>query len=250
MTEVLNDAEISDNKGVNIPDVILPIDALTNKDKSDLIKALDMGVDWVALSFVQQAEDIHKLKKMIGNKALIMAKIEKPSAVKNIDAIVNAADGIMIARGDLGVEMPTEQVPIAQKNIIRRCRHFGKPVIVATQMLESMIDNLVQIGHNVSIGENCVIAAMVGISGSTKIGNNVLIGGKVGFSGHLNIGNNVKIAAQSGVQSDIKNNETVQGSPAFTISEYKRAYVLFRQLPKLNSLVNNIEKKVFKLFDK
>ena len=143
VTEVLNDAEISNNKGVNIPDVILPIDALTNKDKSDLMKALDMGVDWVALSFVQQAEDIHKLKKMIGSKALIMAKIEKPSAVKNIDAIVNAADGIMIARGDLGVEMPTEQVPIAQKNIIRRCRHFGKPVIVATQMLESMIDNLV-----------------------------------------------------------------------------------------------------------
>jgi pyruvate kinase len=143
ITEILNDAEISNNKGVNIPDVILPIDALTKKDKSDLIKALDMGVDWVALSFVQQAEDIIKLKKIIGNKALVMAKIEKPSAVKNIDDIVNVADGIMIARGDLGVEMPTEQVPIAQKNIIRRCRHFGKPVVVATQMLESMINNLV-----------------------------------------------------------------------------------------------------------
>ncbi len=85
-----------------------------------------MGVDWVALSFVQQAEDIHKLKKIINNKALVMAKIEKPSAVKNIDDIINAADGIMIARGDLGVEMPTEQVPIVQKNIIKRCRHFGK----------------------------------------------------------------------------------------------------------------------------
>jgi len=143
ITEVLNDAEISNNKGVNIPDVILPIDALTKKDKSDLMKALDMGVDWVALSFVQQAEDILKLKKIINNKALVMAKIEKPSAVKNIDDIINAADGIMIARGDLGVEMPTEQVPIVQKNIIKRCRHFGKPVVVATQMLESMIENLV-----------------------------------------------------------------------------------------------------------
>ena len=172
VTEVLNDAEISNNKGVNIPDVILPIDALTNKDKSDLMKALDMGVDWVALSFVQQAEDIHKLKKMIGNKALIMAKIEKPSAVKNIDAIVNAADGIMIARGDLGVEMPTEQVPIAQKNIIRRCRHFGKPVIVATQMLESMIDNLVPTRAEASDVANAIYDGTdaVMLSGESAVG--------------------------------------------------------------------------------
>ena len=172
VTEVLNDAEISNNKGVNIPDVILPIDALTNKDKSDLMKALDMGVDWVALSFVQQAEDIHKLKKMIGNKALIMAKIEKPSAVKNIDAIINAADGIMIARGDLGVEMPTEQVPIAQKNIIRRCRHFGKPVIVATQMLESMIDNLVPTRAEASDVANAIYDGTdaVMLSGESAVG--------------------------------------------------------------------------------
>ena len=172
VTEVLNDAEISNNKGVNIPDVILPIDALTNKDKSDLMKALDMGVDWVALSFVQQAEDIHKLKKMIGSKALIMAKIEKPSAVKNIDSIVNAADGIMIARGDLGVEMPTEQVPIAQKNIIRRCRHFGKPVIVATQMLESMIDNLVPTRAEASDVANAIYDGTdaVMLSGESAVG--------------------------------------------------------------------------------
>ena len=143
ITEVLNDGVISNNKGVNIPDVILPIDSLTSKDKADLQKALEMNVDWVALSFVQQAEDINKLKKIIDGKALVMAKIEKPSAVKNIDDIIQAADGIMIARGDLGVEMPTEKVPIAQKNIIKRCRHFGKPVVVATQMLESMISNLV-----------------------------------------------------------------------------------------------------------
>ena len=173
VTEVLNDAEISNNKGVNIPDVILPIDALTNKDKSDLMKALDMGVDWVALSFVQQAEDINKLKKMIGNKALVMAKIEKPSAVKNIDAIVNAADGIMIARGDLGVEMPTEQVPIAQKNIIRRCRHFGKPVVVATQMLESMIDNLVPTRAEASDVANAIYDGTdaVMLSGESAVGS-------------------------------------------------------------------------------
>ncbi len=172
VTEVLNDAEISNNKGVNIPDVILPIDALTKKDRSDLMKALDMGVDWVALSFVQQAEDISKLKKIIGNKALVMAKIEKPSAVKNIDAIVNAADGIMIARGDLGVEMPTEQVPIAQKNIIRRCRHFGKPVIVATQMLESMIDNLVPTRAEASDVANAIYDGTdaVMLSGESAVG--------------------------------------------------------------------------------
>ena len=173
ITEILNDAEISNNKGVNIPDVILPIDALTNKDKSDLMKALDMGVDWVALSFVQQAEDIQKLKKIIGNKALVMAKIEKPSAVKNIDDIVNAADGIMIARGDLGVEMPTEQVPIAQKNIIRRCRHFGKPVVVATQMLESMIDNLVPTRAEASDVANAIYDGTdaVMLSGESAVGS-------------------------------------------------------------------------------
>ena len=140
-TEVLNDGVISNNKGVNIPGVILPISSLTSKDRSDLSKALEMGVDWIALSFVQKAEDINDLRKIIGNKASIMAKIEKPSAVKNIDSIIEASDGIMIARGDLGVELPTEKVPVIQKNIINRCRDYGKPVVVATQMLESMISN-------------------------------------------------------------------------------------------------------------
>ena len=140
-TEVLNDGIISNNKGVNIPGIILPISSLTSKDKADLNKALEMGVDWVALSFVQRAKDIEELKKIIGNKASIMAKIEKPSAVKNIDSIIEVSDGIMIARGDLGVELPTEQVPVIQKNMINRCRNYGKPVVVATQMLESMISN-------------------------------------------------------------------------------------------------------------
>ena len=173
ITEILNDAEISNNKGVNIPDVILPIDALTSKDKSDLMKALDMGVDWVALSFVQQADDITNLKKIVGNKALVMAKIEKPSAVKNIDKIINVSDGIMIARGDLGVEMPTEEVPIAQKNIISRCRHFGKPVVVATQMLESMIDNLVPTRAEASDVANAIYDGTdaVMLSGESAVGN-------------------------------------------------------------------------------
>ena len=141
ITEVLNEGEISNNKGLNIPDIILPISSLTSKDKSDLNKALDMGVDWVAQSFVQTAEDVKELKKIIGSKTSIMAKIEKPSAVKNIKEIVESADGIMLARGDLGVELPAENVPAIQKKIINYCRERGKPVVVATQMLESMIEN-------------------------------------------------------------------------------------------------------------
>ena len=173
ITEVLNDGIISNNKGVNIPDVILPIDSMTNKDRADLQKALEMDVDWVALSFVQQAEDIIKLKKIVDGKALIMAKIEKPSAVKNIDEIIKVADGIMIARGDLGVEMPTEQVPIVQKNIIKRCRHFGKPVVVATQMLESMISNLVPTRAEASDVANAIYdgADAVMLSGESAVGD-------------------------------------------------------------------------------
>jgi len=173
ITEVLNDGVISNNKGVNIPDVILPIDSLTSKDKADLQKALEMNVDWIALSFVQQAEDIHKLKKIVDGKALVMAKIEKPSAVKNIDDIIQAADGIMIARGDLGVEMPTEKVPIAQKNIIKRCRHYGKPVVVATQMLESMISNLVPTRAEASDVANAIYDGTdaVMLSGESAMGD-------------------------------------------------------------------------------
>ena len=170
--EILNDGTISDNKGINIPDVILPIESLTNKDKSDLKKALEMGVDWVALSFVQQPEDILKLKKIIDNKALIMAKIEKPSAVKNIDEIIKVSDGVMIARGDLGVEMQTEKVPIVQKNIIKRCRYFGKPVVVATQMLESMVNNLVPTRAEASDVANAIYDGTdaVMLSGESAIG--------------------------------------------------------------------------------
>ena len=173
ITEVLNDGIISNNKGVNIPDVILPIDSLTNKDKADLQKALEMNVDWVALSFVQQTDDIIKLKKIVEGKALIMAKIEKPAAVKNIDEIIQVADGIMIARGDLGVEMPTEKVPIVQKNIIKRCRYYGKPVVVATQMLESMISNLVPTRAEASDVANAIYDGTdaVMLSGESAVGD-------------------------------------------------------------------------------
>jgi pyruvate kinase len=141
IVEVLNDGEISDNKGVNIPDAILPISSLTSKDKSDLNKALEMGADWIALSFIQTVDNVRELKKLVGSKASVMAKIEKPSALKNINEIIAEADGIMIARGDLGVELPLEKVPSVQKTIINECRKAGKPVVVATQMLESMINN-------------------------------------------------------------------------------------------------------------
>ncbi len=129
---------ISDRKGVNVPNAVLPISALTDKDRTDLQFALSLGVDWVALSFVQTAQDIIDVRKIIDGKAKVLAKIEKPSAVSHIAHIIEVSDGIMVARGDLGVECPLQDVPLAQKKIIQECRSQGKPVIVATQMLESM----------------------------------------------------------------------------------------------------------------
>ena len=139
ITEVLNDGVISNNKGVNIPDVILPIDSMTDKDRADLQKALDMNVDWVALSFVQRPDDVAEARKLIAGRAALMAKIEKPSAIDALKEIIEISDGIMVARGDLGVELPVEEVPGLQKTIIGSARSAGKPVVVATQMLESMI---------------------------------------------------------------------------------------------------------------
>lgn len=133
--------KVSDRKGVNVPDVVLPLSPLTAKDRADLAVALDMGVDWVALSFVQRPEDIREAQALIQGKAAIMAKLEKPAAVKNLLPILELADGVMVARGDLGVEMPPEDVPRIQKQIVREARRVGKPVIVATQMLESMISS-------------------------------------------------------------------------------------------------------------
>jgi pyruvate kinase len=140
-SEVISGAKLSNNKGFNIPGVILPIDALTDKDRVDLEAAIGMGVDWIAQSFVQKPEDVVETRKLINGRAALMAKIEKPSAVDHIDEIIEIVDGIMLARGDLGVEIPPEHVPSVQKRVVRRVRHAGKPVIVATQMLESMVDN-------------------------------------------------------------------------------------------------------------
>ncbi len=137
-TTVLNGGELSDRKGVNVPQAVLELSPLTAKDRRDLSFGLELGVDWVALSFVQRPEDIREARTLIGDKAFLMAKIEKPSAVTHLREIAELSDAIMVARGDLGVEVPAESVPQIQKNIIGICRQLGKPVVVATQMLESM----------------------------------------------------------------------------------------------------------------
>ncbi len=139
LTEVEAGTKLSNRKGVNVPNAILPLSPLTEKDRVDLEIALDLGVDWVALSFVQRAEDVIEARKLIDGRAAVLAKLEKPAAIKSLKAILEQADGVMVARGDLGVEMPPEDVPRAQKLILREARYVGKPVIVATQMLESMI---------------------------------------------------------------------------------------------------------------
>ncbi len=138
---VVTGGRLSDKKGVNVPGVPLPIDALTDKDKNDLRAALDMGADMIGLSFVQRPEDVLLARSLIGDKAWIVSKIEKPSALDHLDEIIRLSDGIMVARGDLGVELPPERVPVCQKRIVRACRKAAKPVIVATQMLESMVSN-------------------------------------------------------------------------------------------------------------
>jgi len=130
--------KLSDRKGVAVPEAVIPVSALTPKDREDLAFALRIGVDWVALSFVQKAEDMAELKRLVGGKAACLAKIEKPQALIDLGAILDYCDGVMVARGDLGVEMDPEEVPVAQKAIIRAARQRGVPVIVATQMLESM----------------------------------------------------------------------------------------------------------------
>src|SRR5256886_343028 len=138
-TECLVGGTLSDHKGVNVPGVVLPISAVTEKDRADLSFALEQGADWVALSFVQRPEDVAEGRKLIGNAAGLMVKLEKPAAIRRLDEIIDLADALMVARGDLGVEMPPEDVPSVQKQIIHACRVAGKPVIVATQMLESMV---------------------------------------------------------------------------------------------------------------
>jgi pyruvate kinase len=130
---------LSNRKGLNVPDVVVPVAALTEKDRSDLAFAVELGVDWIAMSFVQRPEDVAEGRKLIGGKAALLAKIEKPAAISRLEEILELADAVMVARGDLGVEMLPEEVPPLQKMIVSTARRMGKPVVVATQMLESMI---------------------------------------------------------------------------------------------------------------
>ncbi len=139
-TEVVVGGPLSDRKGVNVPDIVLPIPALTEKDRADLAFALDHGVDCIGLSFVQRPEDVAEAREIAAGRAWIMTKLEKPQALDNLDAILALSDAVMVARGDLGVELPPEEVPLAQRHIIRAARALGRPVVVATQMLESMIN--------------------------------------------------------------------------------------------------------------
>ncbi len=166
---------LQSNKGVNLPDTNITLPSLTEKDRADLEVILTMPVDWVALSFVREAAEIKELKKIIeskGHRAKVIAKIEKPQAVKNIKSIIKATDGIMVARGDLGVEVPMEQVPTIQKDIIRRCIQKGRPVIVATQMMESMMTapspsraEITDVANAVLDGTDAVM-----LSGETSVG--------------------------------------------------------------------------------
>ena len=138
-TTVMTGGRLSDRKGLNLPDVVLGVSPLTDKDRADLQFGLDLGADWIALSFVQRPEDVAEARRLIGQRAAVIVKIEKPSALAHLEELIQLSDAVMVARGDLGVEMPPEDVPSAQKRIVGACRLAGKPVVVATQMLDSMV---------------------------------------------------------------------------------------------------------------
>ena len=164
--------EISNRKGVNIPDAIVPVPALTENDRRDLAFAIKEGADWIGLSFVQRPEDVAEARRLMGGYGALMAKIEKPAAVQSLDEIIELSDGIMVARGDLGVELLPEEVPPIQKHIIEKTRAFGKPVVVATQMLESMITSPTPTRAEVSDVANAVYdgADAVMLSAETAAG--------------------------------------------------------------------------------
>jgi pyruvate kinase len=173
--KVVNGGKISNNKGVNLPDTKTTVPALTEKDKKDLKFAMNIGANWIALSFVRSPEDVLNLKKIVGNKSSymkVMAKIEKPEALKVIDDIIKASDGVMIARGDLAVEVPQERMPLIQKDIIKKCIKFAKPVVVATQMMDSMIEHPNPTRAEITDVANAVIdgADAVMLSGETSMG--------------------------------------------------------------------------------
>ncbi len=174
--EILCSAEIggpiSDRKGVNVPDALIPVPAMTDKDRRDLSFAMEHGCDWIGLSFVQRAEDVAECRRLMGPKGALCAKIEKPAALRNLDQIIELSDGIMVARGDLGVELAPEEVPPIQKRIVEMTRRMGKPVIVATQMLESMIESPAPTRAEVSDVANAVYdgADAVMLSAETAVG--------------------------------------------------------------------------------
>jgi pyruvate kinase len=174
-TRVIEGGPVSNNKGINLPGVAVSVPALSDKDKDDLRWALRIGVDMVFLSFVRSADDVtevHAIMDEMGKRIPVLAKVEKPQAVENLAGIVAAFDGIMVARGDLGVELPLEEVPIVQKGAIQMCREAAKPVIVATQMLESMIENSRPTRAEASDVANAILdgADAVMLSGETSVG--------------------------------------------------------------------------------
>ncbi|HUQ12954.1 MAG TPA: pyruvate kinase, partial [Novosphingobium sp.] len=163
---------IMDRKGVNVPDAVVPVPAMTEKDRRDLAFAIAQGADWIALSFVQRPEDVAEARRLMGGHGALIAKIEKPAAIGRLEEIVDLADGIMVARGDLGVELNPEEVPPLQKRIVEITRRSGKPVIVATQMLESMIESPAPTRAEVSDVANAVYdgADAVMLSAETAAG--------------------------------------------------------------------------------
>ncbi|MEM8800403.1 MAG: pyruvate kinase, partial [Pseudomonadota bacterium] len=171
--KVIQGGKLSDRKGVNIPDAILPLAALTMKDRVDLEFALEQNVDWVALSFVQRPEDVAEARKLVSGRAGILSKIEKPSAIQHLDEIIELSDAVMVARGDLGVELPPAEVPALQKVIVTKARAAGKPVVVATQMLESMIQSPTPTRAEVSDVANAIYegADAVMLSAESAVGD-------------------------------------------------------------------------------
>ncbi|MFO1154359.1 MAG: pyruvate kinase [Rhodospirillales bacterium] len=171
-TNIVAGGTLSNNKGVNLPNVVLDVSPLTAKDRRDLEFALEIGISLIALSFVQRPEDVEEAMRLIDGRAHLISKLEKPSAIEKLDEIVDLTDGVMVARGDLGVELPPERVPAIQKRIIRSCRQAGKPVIVATQMLDSMITSPTPTRAEASDVANAVYegADAVMLSGETAVG--------------------------------------------------------------------------------
>jgi pyruvate kinase len=173
--EVVYGGPLNSRKGVNLPDTKISMPSLTEKDLADLDFALSQRIHWIGLSFVREASDIHELRAIIESKekdCRIIAKIEKPEAVKNLDDIIEATDAVMVARGDLGVEIPLEEVPLLQKQIVLKCQQMAKPVIIATQMMESMIDSITPSRAEVNDVANAVMdgADAVMLSGETSVG--------------------------------------------------------------------------------